>query len=129
MAEGEPKLEHAALERDIKRLTAELKKNPEKGKEALKTALQSQIAPAGEDVSAQIQPAKPPATSVSLPHYLDKETDLVKLKVEKLLDMAFHKGIKRAAVEARDSGPLIMDAFHDALTDKLYKELKQRGLL
>lgn len=124
----EPQFEHAALEKEIKRLSAELKS--QKGKEALRDVLRNKIVPTGEEGTVPTsQPAKPPTTSVTLPHYLDKETDMVKLKVEKLLDLALHKGIKRAAVEARDGGPLIMDAFHDALTDRLYKELKQRGLL
>lgn len=126
----EPKFEHATLEADIKKLSAEIKERgiSEKGKEALKTIVKEQISAPAPSVPP-VQPAIPPASSVSLPSYMDGEKDLVKLKVEKLLDLAWHKGIKRASEEARDSGPIVLDAFHDALTDKLYNELKQRGIL
>lgn len=126
----EPKFEHSSLEADIKRLSAEIKERgiSEKGKEALKTIVKEQI-PAPISSVTPTQPAVPPTSSVSLPHYMDGEKDLVKLKVEKLLDLAWHKGVKRASEEARDSGPIVLDAFHDALTDKLYEELKRRGLI
>lgn len=127
----EQKFEHSALEQDIQRLSAEVKERglSEKGKEGLKIVIKEKIAAPSPVVSVPAQPAKPPFSSVTLPGYLESETDLVKLKVEKLLDLAWHKGIKRASEEARDGGPLVLDAFHDALTDKLYNELKQRGLI
>lgn len=130
----QPKFEHSILEEDIKRLSLEIKSRglAEKGKKGVKTVIQEQTAPpitATGTAAQPAQPAAPPASSVTLPSYLDKETDLLKLKVEKLLDLALHKGVNRAAEEARDNGPLVVDAFHDALTDKLYDELKQRGLI
>lgn len=130
MAEKEePKFEHSVLEQDIKRLSTEIKERgiAEKGKEALKEVIKGEAPTPSAAVPAQ--PAAPPTSSVTLPHYMEGEKNLVKLKVEKLLDLALHKGIKRASEEARDSGPLVLDAFHDALTDKLYEEIKNRGLL
>lgn len=131
MAEQTPQFEHSVLEQDIKRLSTEAKERGvvEKGKEVLKTVIKEQIAPPIPGGAVPVQPKAPPVSSVSLPHYMEGEKDLIKLKVEKLLDLAWHKGIKRASEEARDSGPLVLDAFHDALTDKLYNELKQRGIL
>ena len=132
---GEPRpkefgREHAALEQEIKELAKEIKERglAEKGKEAVRAVIKEQIGGA----AAPVSPATPPASasaSGSLPAYLNKESPEVKLKVEKLLDMALHKGIKTAGAEARNMPPLIVDAFHDALTDKLYTELKTRGLL
>ena len=43
--------------------------------------------------------------------------------------MAFMDGILKAANEAKKSNPFVLDAFHDALTGKLYDEFKRRGLL
>lgn len=124
----EPKFEHSLLEQDIKRLSFEIKEKgtSEKGREAVKEAIKGEMP---SDLATSPQPATPPASSVSLPHYMDGEKNLVKLKVEKLLDLALHKGIKRASEEARDSGSFVLDAFHDALADKLYEEIKKRGLL
>lgn len=129
MVEIEPKFEHSVLELDIKRLSSEIKERgiAEKGKEALKEVIKGEIPAPITAVPAQ--PTTPPASSVTLPSYMAAEKDLIKLKVEKLLDLALHKGIKRASEEARDSGSLVLDAFHDALTDKLYEEIKKRGLL
>ncbi len=53
-----------------------------------------------------------------------------KLEVEYLVDMAFHKGIMEAAKQARASkNPFVEDAFHDALSGKLYDEMERRGML
>lgn len=122
------KFEHAVLEQEIKNLSLEIKERglAEKGKEAVRAVIQEQIG--GTAAPASAATPKAPASG-SLPAYLDKESPEVKLKVEKLLDMALHKGIKTAGAEARNMPPLIIDAFHDALTDKLYAELKSRGLL
>ena len=40
-----------------------------------------------------------------------------------------HKGIEKAAAEAKKSNPYVLDAFHDALVEKLYPELQRRGVL
>ncbi len=136
-AGGEPRpeagREHVALEQDIERLSAEIKERglAEKGKEGVKTVVKDQTAPEmpiGPSGRPEL-PTAPPPLNPALPNYLQNEPAQVKLKVEKLLDLAFHQGIKRAAAEARESGPIILDAFHDALTDKIYNELKQKGLL
>ncbi len=124
----EQKFEHSALEQEIKAFAAEIKERglAEKGKEAVKTVIQEKMGAPSPAVPA----APPPAgQSPALPGYLQAEPPDVKLKVEKLLDLALHKGIKQAAEEARNTVPLVMDAFHDALVDKLYDELKVRGLL
>ena len=67
--------------------------------------------------------------SESLPDYLINESDQVKKEVEDLIGLVFLEGIEASAKKAAKSGPFILDAFHDALTSKLYEELKRRGLL
>ncbi len=117
--------EHSALEQEITNLSLEIKERglSEKGKEAVKTIIQ-------ERVPVSVAPNTPAQSgSAVLPNYLTKESPEMKLKIEKLLDLTLHHGLKRAADEARRLSPIEVDAFHDALTDKLYTELKSRGLL
>ena len=64
-----------------------------------------------------------------LPQYLQQESPEIRLKVEKLVDLAFHKGIGASISEAKKYGPFMLDAFHDTLTTKIYEELKSRNLL
>jgi hypothetical protein len=60
---------------------------------------------------------------------LDKSSDEVKLRTEQLIDITFHKGLEDAIKEAKKSGPFVLDAFHDALADKLYEEIKKRKMI
>ena len=126
--------EHSAIEQDIKRLATEIKERglSEQGRQALQSVLKEKMSAssgaAGQPTPPPL-PAGEPAPASPLPEYLKSESPEVKLKVEKLLDLAWHKGIQRAAKEAAISGPLVLDGFHDALIDKLYPELKKRGLL
>ncbi|MDO8466712.1 MAG: hypothetical protein Q7S83_01070 [bacterium] len=126
--------EHSIIEQDIKELTSEIKERglSEQGRQALQSVLKEKMSSssgaAGQPTAPQ--PATPaPSANSPLPEYMQSEPADVKLKVEKLLDLAWHKGIQHAAKEAAISGPLVLDAFHDALIDKLYPELKKRGLL
>ncbi len=130
----EQNFEHSAIEQDIKDLSKEIKEHglSDQGRAALQTLLKEKTAaPITEKPAAapaMPAPAKPNPAS-PLPDYAQSEPADVKLKIEKLLDMAWHKGIRNAAKEAALAGPLVLDAFHDALIDKLYPELQKRGLL
>ncbi|PIR44052.1 hypothetical protein COV23_01930 [Candidatus Wolfebacteria bacterium CG10_big_fil_rev_8_21_14_0_10_31_9] len=64
-----------------------------------------------------------------LPNYLKDSSEEIKLKVEELIDITFKSGIEKAASEASKFGPFIVDAYHDAVSDKLYEELVKRGKL
>ncbi len=124
--------EHAALEQEIERLAAEAQKSsgwekgPEARKEAVREALHRQI---------QAMPSAAPHTAAGaaqgpagvLPSYMQDAPAAEKLVVEKLIDLAWHKGIAAAIGEARKQGPLTLDAFHDALTDTVYEEMVKRG--
>lgn len=65
----------------------------------------------------------------TLPDYLIVEPAQIKNEVERLISIAFSEGIEKSVKEARKQNPFILDAFHDALTSKLYEELKKKGLL
>lgn len=52
-----------------------------------------------------------------------------KIKVEKLINLVFNDGLMSGVKEAQKSDAFVLDAFHDALTDKFYEELKKRKLI
>ena len=127
---------HNILERDIERLGKEIREKqslPEykelSEKEILKQTIQPLIKrPSVQQASLTAQPAKP-AEETILPDYLKDSPAEIKLQVEKLVDTVFHRGVEKTIKEAKQLGPFILDAFHDALTDKLYDELKKRNLI
>lgn len=126
-----PKFEHLALEKDILRLSQEIKERretiPKPGisdKELVRTVLGARI-----QSQAALSSPSPQTASPILPDYLRQEPAEIQLQVEKLIDLAFHKGIDASIYEARKSGPFILDALHDSLTAKLYEELKNKKLL
>lgn len=136
MAEGlQPKFEHSALDRDIARLSREVKERQESGEaehpeKAVRDILRERMYPSQQQGQvSQAQPQQPGEPLSVLPVYLQKESPEVRLKVEELADMALHQGLNKAIDEARQYGPFVLDALHDTLTGKLYDELKNRGLI
>lgn len=126
----EPKLEHSILEQEIQSLSKEiqehkatLEKPATSDREIVRAALGARIQKPPID-----QPAAQPQSDI-LPKYLESESAEIKLKVEQLVDVAFHKGIDASIQEAKKLGPFILDALHDSLTGKIYDELKARKLL
>ena len=49
--------------------------------------------------------------------------------VERLAETALHGDLKHSLMEARKLSPYLEDAFHDALVDKVFPEMKKRGLI
>ena len=126
----QPAFEHGALKRDIQQLSQEVKEHREKTssaemheREAVKSVLGTRIQTFAPSSTAQSN------TSQLLPQYLQQESSEVKLKVEELIDLALHKGVDASIKEAGKFGPFILDALHDALTTKIYDELKARKLI
>ncbi len=126
--------EHNILEQDIERLSKEIaekrnllesKKMPER--EIIKQTLEPIIKPTVSQ-PAPIQPSVSAEKDI-LPDYLKDSPAEIKLQVEKLVDSVFHQGIEKTAKQARQAGAFILDAFHDALTDKMHEELKKRKLI
>ncbi|OGY64417.1 MAG: hypothetical protein A3I89_03220 [Candidatus Harrisonbacteria bacterium RIFCSPLOWO2_02_FULL_41_11] len=122
------KFEHSILEQDMERLSLEVaehkKISPEKAdQEAVKSVLEKRIY--GEKPALKTQIVGD--NDNLLPGYLKTESAEIKLAVEELIDLVFHKGLDAAIKEARQKEPLVLDGFHDSLTAKLYGELKSRG--
>jgi len=60
----------------------------------------------------------------------EEEIEQQKELLQELVDSAFTSGLAVAIEKARKiNNPYVLDAFHDILTDRLYKELVQRGKL
>ncbi len=126
----EAKFEHSILENDIERLSKEVQERKLKPEQAEVPEHEIVRSVLGEKIQAQppVQQATPQQTTV-LPAYMQQEPPEIQLQVEKLIDLLFHKGLDAAIKEARKQEPLVLDAFHDSLTSKLYSELKKRKLI
>ena len=61
--------------------------------------------------------------------YLNSLSDGQAEMINQLVSLIPTKGIKYAVAEAKKLEPFLVDAFHDALVDKLYDELANRGLV
>lgn len=90
--------------------------------------------PEREIVRQAIKPVVPAKPSLPkkdeekfLPDYLKEAPEEIKLKVEELIGEVFERGIKKTTQKALGYGPYFLDAFHDALVDKMLEELKKRG--
>ena len=73
-----------------------------------------------------------PATPQTVPttgSYLDYLDDQTAEMINGLVAQIGTKGITAVINEALAQEPFVVDAFHDALVDKLYDELKTRGLV
>jgi hypothetical protein len=122
------------LEQDMRLLAREVqehKNNPENrdmtDHEIVRKAL--------ETVTA-LPPPPAPAAPVSsqgpsgiLPDYAKDATAENKLEIEYLVELAATRGILEASKIAQETSPFVLDAFHDALTGKLYDELVKSGVL
>ena len=127
--------EHKALEADIERLGKEISEKRKllehknlSDRELVKQTLHSVVKQAIiEPQTAVSQPS--PTQSNVLPNYLQNSSTDVKVEVEKLIDLTLHQGVEKAIKAAVKSDSFILDAVHDALTDKMYEELKKRKLI
>ena len=125
----EQKFEHSALEKNIQKLSQEVKEYKEGTSEVLpdREIVKSII---GSKIQAAPAPGSQPLPGEQmLPKYLEKESPEIQLKIEELIDLALHQGIDSAIAEAQKYGPFILDALHDSLTGKIYDELKKRRLI
>lgn len=98
------------------------------GKEILKQSLQT-ITNTQPSQATSTTPRASSDEDSLLPDYVKSAPPEAKLQVEKLLGIALQKGIVEAAEEAKKGDPYVLDAFHDALVEKLYPELRRRGLV
>ena len=128
-----PRFEQRWLEEDIKRLSEEverLREMPEhRAKSNQELLRQSVVNYSASSAPAAPAPVPPKDSQSPLPSYAKDISPAMKLEVEQLLEKALTQGIEKASSEAARSNPYVMDIFHDALTTRLYPELKKRGFL
>ncbi|MDP3729300.1 MAG: hypothetical protein Q8R26_00890 [bacterium] len=120
---------HEVLEQDLGRLSREVQQERAGASVSLsdRDVVKKVI---GKHIEAQQTPQAPTTQpSQILPQYLQKESADVQLKIEELIDHAFHKGITASITEAQKYGPFILDGFHDSLTAKVYEALKEKGIV
>ena len=131
--------EHNALEADIQKLSKEIvdkKELPEHKDLSEKDIIKKILYPIIQQAVIQ-QPMADGQQSIrqladqnqNLPDYLKDAPDDIKLQVEKLIDLAMHYGVEKAAKAASRLNAFVVDAFHDAIADRLYDELKNRKIL
>ncbi len=77
-------------------------------------------------VSTPSVKVQPNSASASYLDYLDADTTE---KINHLIEEIPAKGVALVIDEVAAQEPFVIDAFHDALVDKLYDELKARGLV
>lgn len=126
------------LEKDIERLSKEVieKKNLEENKEnperdIIKQAITPLIFQVKNQQVKKINDshAENSGEETFLPDYLKESPMEIKLQVEKLVESVFDNGLEKTIKKATALNAFVLDAFHDALTDKLYEELKMRKLI
>jgi len=127
--------EHKALEADIERLGKEISEKKKllehknlSDRELVKQTLHSVVKQAAVEPQTVASQSSPAQSNV-LPNYLQNSSMDVRVEVEKLIDLTLHQGVEKAIKAAVKSDSFILDAFHDALTDKMYEELKKRKLI
>lgn len=121
------------IEADLHRVGQEIREQPEGSvapevteRELVRRSLHPMVK---YPTAAVPQPEQPAADDMTLPVYLHDASAAIKDRVERLVEDAFKHGVEHAAIEAQKSGPFIVDALHDALSDRFYEELKRRNLV
>ena len=126
----EAEIAELAKQIDAKRRVLEDQKGMIEDKEIVRQAVGEKINQNIPQVSpaAAGAPAKS-AAKTGVTSYLDSVDEETEAEVNRLLQIVFSKGIDAAVSEAEKDDPFLMDAFHDALTDKVYDQLKAGGIV
>lgn len=121
------------IESDLHRVGQEVREQiggnatPEATERALvRQSLQPMVA---VSTTPAVQQDRSVADDAMLPPYMKHATSDIKDRVERLVEDAFKHGVEHAAEEAQKEGPFVVDALHDALSDRFYEELKKRNLV
>lgn len=81
-------------------------------------------AQSNQQANQNAQPVKPTA-----PSYLDRLDPQSVAMINELIQALPKEGIKSVINRARNFTPFVLDAFHDALVDRLYEELQRSKLI
>jgi hypothetical protein len=131
-----PSFELKALESDMKILAIEIQRSHEfkdvknaEGMDVVKEAIRAFPRLDHPHDNGTPTPSGLAQATGPLPSYAQSAPPEVRLEIEYLLDIAFHKGLGPALTESEKSSPFVQDAFHDALAGRLYPELQKQGLI
>ncbi|MDP2638564.1 MAG: hypothetical protein Q8P06_00080 [Candidatus Azambacteria bacterium] len=126
------------LEKDLGRLTAEIterrqQESPElPDRHILKKSLEVFIpkeADSSDSNSVVVNDQFQPKDNFMPSYVVFGENKESQEKIQTLVDLALKEGLTEAWKAARREAPFVIDAFHDALVDKLLPELKRRGVI
>lgn len=127
----QPKIEIPLPEQDVKKIEENLEfRGQAENSEAhtAETVRQSIKSVSGPVLELDTVKSSQPALDV-LPDYANKYPAEAKQRIEDLLQVAADKGLDSANGMAKNDPPYILDAFHDALAEKLLPYLKQKGII
>lgn len=129
MEPEQPKVEIPLPSPDIQKLGEHLDQKAvvEKLEEHTIETVKQSIRTVSQTSSPSVQPVQDGVDV--LPDYAKKYSEEAKQKIEELLQIAADKGLDAANSRAEDQPPYILDAFHDALAEKLLPYLKQQGII
>jgi len=130
-------MEQNQISQDIEKLGQEIsekKLNPEiknySERDLISQHIGQKLYPQGKVVSPTQKPkAEAAEDDKYLPDYLKNSDINIKNQVEKLLEDTIRNGLASGINEAQKMPPFILDAYHDALVDKLHEELRKRGMI
>lgn len=120
---------------DIERIGQQverLKSTPEfksaKPSEVVKESIR-QVYPQIASPSVAVQATTDHGEENMLPGYMKNDSDADKGEVEALIHIALTQGIEASINEARKRRPRILDDLHDALTEKVVKQLENKDYM
>lgn len=130
MEEFPRNFESKVLRKDFTEVSKEVQQKVEKsaeigevsGREAVSEALKPKVYSAPQSQARQ-------ADEDNLPGYVKEASPEIKQKIEGLLTMVFRDGLDKAVKKLKSEPPFVVDAFHDALVDAFYEELKKRKIV
>lgn len=127
---------HNALAGDIEKLGQQIqekKSSPESqsvtDKDLIKQHLQPMVYPQGRQAAPVVPAPAAQDEDKYLPDYLKDAPQETKIQVEKLLEETIKSGLAKGISDAQKMPPFVLDAYHDALIDKLHDELKKRKII
>ncbi|NCN53238.1 hypothetical protein GW950_02110 [Candidatus Wolfebacteria bacterium] len=125
----EPKFEKPIIRKDYEALSTEIQEHKDGVVEILPSDKELVRAVIGKRIQDDRGVNQQSSGNQSLPKYLDESTEDIQSTVRNLIGIALEKGIDESIKEAKKYGPFILDALHDALTAKVYNDLKSKGKL
>ncbi len=101
--------------------------NKEAVRQFLEQKTQQHVATQSQTSSSVQQPTS--SSPDALPAYAADAPIQAKSTVDKLITLTFQKGLHEGIAHAAKMDPFTMDLYHDALTEKLFEEMKTRKLI